>query len=194
MRISKFDPWALESDQAVPAYDAYSAYTANRIGSLGRIGSPSELELGAFDERAAVIEFCSDENRSSAELLAAQEAGFKTATALHQALINELCERLSDTSSNCVERRLLCDRGIKFCRGKWICQLVAMGWDEISLFSVNLLAPAHGGLLQVLHSRRILAITDTNVLLRENNSGRQNRYYRFAPHLPELPLIWEMSK
>ena len=102
--------------------------------------------------------------------------------------------RLLQLIDFCVERRLLCDRGIKFCRGKWICQLVAMGWDEISLFSVNLRAPAHGGLLQRLHNREILAITDSNAVLRENNSGRQNRYCRIAPHLLDLPLIWEMPQ
>ena len=191
MRISKFDPWALESDHAPAAYDAYSAYTANRIG---RIGSASDLEIGTFEERAAVIEFCGGKPRSSADLLAAQEAGFADASSLHVGMIDNWCDRLCDARSGCGECRLLCDRGIKFCRGQWIGRLVAMGCDEISLFSVNLLAPAHGGLLQRLHSREILAITDSNAVLRENNSGRQSRCCRFAPHFRDLPLIWEMSK
>lgn len=194
MALAKFDPWQCLRQAAVhayPAYPAYSSYRRAEISTLGMLGTEARSSFSDFEERAAILEFAGGFTREEAADRAALAAGFASPGVLRTAAIENWRQQLSLTMSRCGARPLIED-ALAMVNGPWIAVLVALGWDEVSLFGCDPTGRDVAGLVAAIGRRAILAATTDSVRYLDMH-GRSRHHYRFAAAGENACLIWDLG-
>ncbi len=175
MNLTKFDPWSVID----PAGNrAYRAYPPPNIGTLGTIGTGSSSSLDDFEERSAVIEIYSVVDRTIARTQAAVELGYSSASELHDATIADWRIRLLTAKPANANTTKLVRQALSLCEGPWIHRLVALGWNEMSLFAVCADTASSGGFIQAAKAGHIIAATADTIYFSSADTP-QRRYHRF---------------
>lgn len=190
MNLSKFDPWSAIGRDDRRAYRAYRAYPQRHLGTLGTIGTGRSASLDDFEERSAVIAICSVVDRTTARRQAAVELGYSSATELYDAAIADWRKRFLTAKPSNANTAKLVRQALALCEGPWIHRLVALGWDDVSLFAVCADAESSGGFIQAAKGGHIIAAT-ANTIYFSSPHTQQQSYHRFDAAAEECNLLWD---
>ena len=97
------------------------------------------LDLDAFEERAAILEYDAGLQRHDAEKLAAQDQGFTDVPSLQGEMVRRWVakvERMARLSTISLEGAVVLKSARAFIGDGWALQAVRLGWDEAELFGV----------------------------------------------------------
>ncbi|MEM7778065.1 MAG: hypothetical protein AAF732_20980 [Pseudomonadota bacterium] len=157
------------------------------MSTISTFSTPSVPSFCDFEERAAIIEVCAGASRDQGECTAARQLGFESVSALFAAQITDWQERLSRTRATSDEHRQLIGNAQDLCRGSWIVQLLALGWDEVGLFGFDTKANT-GGLVQTMRDGSLTAVTEHTAGIIDR-SGQTHLHRRFATDVKSL--LWD---
>jgi hypothetical protein len=188
MPLARFDPWQCLRRKDTDAYPAYSAYLRPDLGSLGMIGSGARFSIGDFEEPAAIRAAASGMSRHDAEHAAANDVGIASVTELRATAVCLWRHRLQ-TAAMHTTSELVAD-ALALIDGPWISPLVALGWDEVSLFGYDPVGRDVVGLVAAIRARSIVAATTDSVRYRDV-VGIGRHHYRFPVTTCDVCLIWE---
>ena len=88
--------------------------------------------------------------------------------------------------------QVLVDDALALVNGRWITALVALGWDEISLFGCDPTERAVTCLVAVVRRQLIVAATKASVRYPDSH-GLSRHHYRFGDAAEQVALIWELG-
>lgn len=179
MPLAKFDPWKCLRDPVTNAYPAYPAYSATQIGGLGGLGIGASDRINEFEERSAILETTCGHARDDAESIAASSLGYACPADLRAAAIDHWRKQLTLISR--ADQSDLHNAALTLPNGPWIAPLVALGWDEISLFGCETAGYCAVGLVTAVRTQPIIAVTANSVRY-SDASDRPKHHYRFASH------------
>lgn len=191
MALAKFDPWQCLRQASGHAYPAYPAYRSAETGNLGMLGVEARSTIGDFEERAAILEFVGGFTREQAVDRAALDVGFASPALLRTTAIEHWRRHLSLAMWRCSARPIVAD-ALAVVTGRWIDVLVALGWDEFSLFGCDPTGRVVVGLVAAIGQRTILAATADSVRFLDMD-GRARHHYRFDAATEKACLIWELG-
>lgn len=190
MALARFDPWQYLRPAQVNANPAYPAYRAGDLGRVGTLGAGDPSLIGDFEERSAILEVNSGLTREEAEAVAAHALGLGTPSVLRAVAIECWRARLSLPMCRSDARGLVEDAQA-LVNGRWINPLVALGWDEISLFGCEPTGLHPAGLVSAVRRQPIVAATSASVRYLDPH-GRARHHYRFGRGGEQVILIWEL--
>jgi hypothetical protein len=172
--------------------------------ALGTGHATSEvIDLTAFAERCAVLQYDHGLSRQDAERMAAQEVGQECIEGLHAAAIAQWCgeiHALQDLNSREGER--LVSLSLDFLASDWAAMALAYGWDEIALFAVfdgpwpTLRSRLDGqGLIPAialsLLAPQVVEI-DVGAAILSSRTGSRLRHERFVPGAQYCDVWWSV--
>ena len=192
MPLKKFDPWQCLRETNSHAYSAYSAYSVPGIGSLGSLGMATHSLIGDFEERAAILEMTGGHSRHDAEQIAANAFGLGSATELQAAAIGQWRHLLKLAKDRASGRSALISNAVALMDGPWIGPLVALGWDEVSLFGCDPVGREIVGLVAAVGARSIVAATAESARYCDVH-GSARHHYRFPATNCDVCFIWELD-
>ena len=192
MPLKKFDPWQCLHETNSHAYSAYPAYSVPGIGSLGMLGMAVHTLIGDFEERAAILEMTGGHSRHDAEHIAATAAGHGSVTELRAAAIGHWRHLLNVANDRSAGPSPLIANALTLVASPWIGQLVALGWDEVSIFGCDPAGREIVGFLAATSTTSIVAVTTNSVRYRDVH-GVARHYYRFPITTCGVHLIWELD-
>lgn len=192
MPLAKFDPWQCLRRTDTNAYHAYPAYSVPGIGSLGMLGIGTHPSIGDFEERVAILEEAAGHTRQDAEHIAAHALGLRSAMELRANAIRRWRQRLNEAKNRAAGQSALIADALNLVDGPWIGPLVALGWDEVSLFGCDPAGGAVVGLVADIRIQSIVAATADSVCYRATD-GVARHHYRFPTTTCDVRLIWEFD-
>lgn len=190
MPLAKFDPWQCLRQTQTNAYGAYSACRGAGLSRKGMLGTEGVSLIGDFEERVAILEFSGGFTRADAEDIAANAVGFASPRDLQAAAIEHWRSRLRLTNRK--DHALIAD-GLTLVNGPWIAALVALGWDEISLFGFDPRGRDVTGLVAAVGQQSIIAATADSVRYLDHTHVLARHHYRFTAATENISLIWELG-
>jgi hypothetical protein len=111
------------------------------IGAVGAIGAArrsSDIDLAAFHERAAIMEYDGGMPRGEADQAAAREMCFATPEALYRAAIEAWRLEIAAAPQTGIPGfDKLAAVSLRFLGGDWAPKALAADWDETALFAVH---------------------------------------------------------
>lgn len=172
--------------------------------ALGTGHATSEvIDLTAFAERCAVLQYDHGLSRQDAEKIAAQEVGQECIEGLHAAAIAQWCgeiHALQDLNSREGER--LVSLSLDFLASDWAAMALAYGWDEIALFAVfdgpwpTLRSRLDGqGLIPAIALSLLtlkLVEIDAGVAILSSRAGSRLRHQRILPGTQYCDVWWRV--
>ena len=97
-----------------------------------------EIDLAAFHERAAIVEYDGSLTRGEADQAAAREMGFDTAEALYRAAIRAWRSEIDATPQTGIPGfDKLAAVSLRFLVSDWATNALAADWDETALFAIH---------------------------------------------------------
>ena len=189
MPLKKFDPWQCLRDTD---HHAYSAYSVPGTGSLGMLGMVAHSLIGDFEERAAILEMTGGHSRHDAEHFAANALGVGSATELRAIAIGHWRHLLKLANDRVGGQSALIANAVTLVDGPWTGQLVALGWDEVSLFGCDPIGREIVGLVAAIRARSIVAATAESARYCDVH-GIDRHHYRFPATTCDVCLIWELD-
>ena len=174
------------------------ALTPDRIEELRRhkaelLAALAAPDLGAFEERAGIIEHDAGLPRQEAERMAAQEQGHADADSLHGEVVARWAaeiERLATLPAVSPEGAEALKRALAFIGEGWALPAARLGWEEVELFGVCPRAPwqrldrkgaAFGGAVQAVTAEAVTYV------------GGLRRYRATVNNDGGAVPIWEMA-
>lgn len=97
----------------------------------------AEIDLTAFHERAAIMEYDGGSLRAEAEDAAAREMGFDTAAHLHRAAIEAWRSEIEAVKPCLPDIAKLKTASLRFLASEWATQALAADWEEVALFAIH---------------------------------------------------------
>lgn len=161
------------------------------------------IDITAFTERCAILQYDHGLSRQEAERIAAQEVGQECIEGLHAAAIEQWrgeIHALQDLNSREGER--LVSLSLNFLASDWAALALACGWDEIALFAVfdgpwpTLRSRLDGqGLIPAiafsLFALKLVEI-DAGVAILSSRAGSRLRHERILPGTQYCDVWWRV--
>lgn len=131
MSLPRFDPWNATPEvhgRAYRAYRAYGAYPGGRLGTLGTIGTHTDFHGGISVTQPATRTKTAERVDLAAECLCCR--------AEQEEKVERWRKMLVKASGQPGHSAAFAVHALSLVEGPWIYQLMALGWDEASLFAV----------------------------------------------------------
>jgi len=199
MSLPAFDAAALLAE--IRAKRAKAAKRDEDVSHFSRFSTGASVEIGAFEEAAAIAQHDGGLDHDQAEDQAGRDQGYADAVSFREAVVADWLAKLNAWGrgplTDPIMKQALIDARA-FCASEWALQALALGWDELSLFGVHADAPATRldfmGLVLLLGGHRIAAMTSKTAEILCAGDHRQTCRRKTLDPRQGAVLLWEIER